>query len=78
MSEPEELATYKADNKRLADLVANQNVKLMDLTVALMTVLDQVDYTVGACRMVDMVGACLDQKVIKQARDAIAKARGES
>lgn len=39
---------------------------------ALSLILDQVDYTRGACRSTEMVGAVLDQTVIKQCREAIA------
>lgn len=46
----------------------------MTLTVreALLLVLDQVDYTKGACGLTEMVGACLDAKVIDKARAALA------
>ena len=44
------------------------------LTVAeaLRLVLDQVDYTAGACSVTEMVGACLPVKVIEIARAALA------
>ena len=38
---------------------------------ALLTVLDQVDYTEGACGPNEMVGACLPAEVIDLARKAI-------
>lgn len=41
------------------------------LRVALATVLDQVDYTAGACALTEMVGACLPVEVIKLARSAL-------
>ncbi len=44
----------------------------MDCRTALLTVLDQVDYTNGACRMNEMVGAVLPKEVIALARKAIA------
>ena len=42
------------------------------LRAALATVLDQVDYTAGACALTEMVGACLPVEVIKMAREALA------
>jgi hypothetical protein len=42
------------------------------LRVALRLVLDQVDYTNGACGATNMVGACLPTKVIDIARAALA------
>lgn len=45
----------------------------MNCREALMTVLDQVDYTSGACALTEMVGAVLPKEVIKEARLAIAK-----
>ena len=41
------------------------------LEAALRTVLDNVDYTVHACGLTDMVGACLPAKVIDNAREAL-------
>jgi hypothetical protein len=38
---------------------------------ALLVVLDQVDYTKGACRPNEMVGACLPVEVIELSRKAI-------
>ncbi len=46
----------------------------MDCRTALLTVLDQVDYTAGNCRQTEMVGACLAKEVIALAREAIAEA----
>ena len=46
----------------------------MDCRTALLTVLDQVDYTTGACRPNEMVGAVLPKEVILLARIAIADA----
>ena len=45
-----------------------------ELTQWLLVVLDQVDYTAGACGLTEMVGTCLDSSVIAQARAALAKA----
>ena len=39
---------------------------------ALLLVLDQVDYTKGACGPANMVAACLPTEVIDKAREAIA------
>ncbi len=36
----------------------------MDCKTALLTLLDQVDYTSGACRVNEMVGAVLPKEVI--------------
>lgn len=44
----------------------------MNCRIALQTVLDQVDYTNGACRFTEMVGAVLPKEVIVLARKAIA------
>jgi hypothetical protein len=44
----------------------------MDCRTALLTVLDQVDYTKGACSFTEMVGAVLPKEVIALARKAIA------
>lgn len=45
-----------------------------DLLQWLNVILDSVDYTSGACRINDQVGAVLDASVIESARSAIAKA----
>jgi hypothetical protein len=44
-----------------------------ELLAALRLLLDQVDYTKGACGLTEMVGACLDAKVIDKCRATIAK-----
>lgn len=44
----------------------------MDCRTALLTVLDHVDYTKGACGLTEMVGAVLPKEVIALARKAIA------
>jgi hypothetical protein len=46
------------------------------LLAALRTVLDQVDYTTGNCRMNDMVAAVLPREIIRIARLHIAAAEG--
>jgi hypothetical protein len=38
---------------------------------ALLLVLDQVDYTAGACSLTEMVGAVLPKEVIQKAREAL-------
>jgi hypothetical protein len=43
----------------------------MDCRDALLTLLDQVDYTVGNCMPNDMVAAVLPQEVITLCREAI-------
>jgi hypothetical protein len=45
-----------------------------ELRVALATVLDQVDYTQGACSPTEMVAAVLPQPVLEFARAALAAA----
>ena len=42
-----------------------------DIRTALLTVLDQVDYLAGNCRMNEMVGAVLPKEVIILAREAL-------
>jgi hypothetical protein len=46
----------------------------MDTKTALMTVLDQVDYTSGACGLGEPVGGCLPVTVIKLARESVRNA----
>lgn len=41
------------------------------LRVALQLVLDQVDYTAKACTPTEMIGACLDAKVLDIAHEAL-------
>lgn len=45
----------------------------MDCRTALLTLLDQVDYTTGNCRPNEMVGAVLDKRVIQLCREAAQK-----
>lgn len=42
------------------------------LDAALSAVLDQVDYTSGACALTEMVGACLPKEIIERARRALS------
>lgn len=50
-----------------------------DLTPAeaLALLLDQVDYTAGACALTELVGAVLDASVIETCRAALARAAAE-
>ena len=59
--------TYQAVEKARNRL----GVRVVRLEEALLTVLDQVDYTAGACNLTDMVGACLPLEVIGLARAAL-------
>lgn len=44
----------------------------MDCKIALLTILNHVDYTTGACRVNEMVGAVLPKEIILLARQAIS------
>jgi hypothetical protein len=44
---------------------------MMDCKTALITVLDQIDYTTRACQIYEMVGSVLPRVIIDMARDAI-------
>lgn len=46
-----------------------------DCITALRVILDQVDYTSGACRPNEMVGAVLPKEIIEMARKALALAK---
>src|ERR1051325_2877127 len=50
------------------------DVSVLTAREALLTVLDQVDYTRGACSPTEMVGAVLPRQVIELARNAAALA----
>lgn len=45
---------------------------ILTTTEALRLILDQVDYTKGACGLTEMVGACLDKQVIETCHQALA------
>jgi hypothetical protein len=45
--------------------------KLEGVVAALEVILDNVDYTRGACALTEMVGACLPVEAINQAREAL-------
>lgn len=51
--------------------IAQQAGQIEVLVQWLGVVLDQVDYTAGACGPTEMVGACLPVEVIKHAREAL-------
>jgi hypothetical protein len=53
-----------------ADLIA----AAPEILQALRVLLDQVDYTSGACTMTEMVGAVLPREVLAKARAAIKRA----
>ncbi len=55
--------------------MADQQQIINDLRAALEVVLDQVDYTKGACQVNEMVGAVLPKEVIAKARTAIAQSK---
>jgi len=44
---------------------------VFNLSGALRLILDQVDYTVGNCRVNEMVGGVLDPLIIKAAKEAL-------
>lgn len=43
----------------------------MDAATALRVLLDQVDYTAGACRPNEMVGAVVSRELLQQCKDAL-------
>jgi Cdc6-like AAA superfamily ATPase len=45
--------------------------QINDLRKALIIILDQVDYTVGNCRVNEMVGAVLPKEIIQMARNIL-------
>lgn len=65
------LTTIKAcaSNAELLDGLALEGIE-MDCRTALLTLLDQVDYTAGNCRPNEMVGAVLSKEVIALCRQA--------
>lgn len=56
------------------DLITQENAQ--KLKAALAALLDSVDYTTGACRPNEMVGAVLDSALIVNARAALAATEG--
>ena len=46
-----------------------------NLLATLETILDAIDYTSGACRVNEMVGAVLPKELIQKARMVIARAK---
>lgn len=53
------------------DVQRSATVGPSELAAVLRLLLDKVDYTKGACGLSDMVGACLDPKIIDRARAAL-------
>jgi hypothetical protein len=64
---PSEMMALRRDNPMLFIGGSAES----DLRAALATVLDQVDYTQGACGLTESVGAVLPVEVIQQARRAL-------
>lgn len=60
----------EAIKSKHTDLLANEQ----KLVAALQVLLDQVDYTTGACRLNEMVGAVLDKGTIQMCRETIKEA----
>lgn len=77
---PEAREQIAAHNARRAlatqDRIQDLRRERDELRAALLLVLDQVDYTVGACRFTEMVGAALPTSVIDRARKAASKPHG--
>jgi len=72
----------REDNERLdnafdwsAGKVAELRARVEALRSALAVILDQVDYTSGACAVNEMVGAVLPKELIVRGRAALAAAR---
>jgi hypothetical protein len=59
------------DNDRLLNEAGHLRAEVEQLRAALGTILDSVDYTDGACRPNEQVGAVLPKCVINQARAAL-------
>lgn len=49
----------------------SDETKEQKLRAALLAILDAIDYTDGACRVNDMVGAVLPKVLIERAREAL-------
>ena len=49
----------------------------MSVREALLLILNQVDYTAGACRVNEMVGAVLPVDILRQAKQALAQDKKE-
>lgn len=68
-------------NQTDRDAEVEANARLIaaapELLQALLTVLDQVDYVAGNCRVNEMVGAVLPEEVITLSRAVISKVKGE-
>lgn len=57
---------------KVTDAESATDAQVADLVAALQVVLDQVDYTAGACKLNEAVSACLPKPVIEVARAALA------
>lgn len=68
------LPTERDSNISYASHAANLYPELVQW---LATILDQVDYTTGACRLNEMVGAVLPEEIIQQAKAVLAKCKEE-
>lgn len=67
----EELADHALDlNEANLEKVVEE-MQARAIRAALLVILDCVDYTTGACTMMEMVGACLPKQVIEQAREVL-------
>jgi hypothetical protein len=58
-----------------ADMAAGDAALSQSLYESLALLLDQVDYKAGACNVSEMVGACLDAKVLDRVREVAERAR---
>jgi hypothetical protein len=54
------------------------NDAAMMLRIALQVVLDQIDYTQGACTPTEMVGACLPREVLEMAHEVLENTKEQS
>lgn len=74
-------AIFRIRNHEPSGVVSAENLarqaekELNNLEAALLTILDQVDYTSRACAVTEMVGAVLPMEVIVLAREALAKVK---
>lgn len=57
----------------IARELAQERQAAQKIKAALNVVLDQVDYTKGNCRQIDLVGAVLQRDIIDKAREALAQ-----
>lgn len=69
---PDHPSNIWPDVAKLVDWMATRMDKLEAVVPVLQVLLDQVDYTAGACSLTEMVGAVLPKQVIENARNALA------